>query len=306
MSTTNDNTQNNNNTNNASAQARRPPYLILVINFVVPNGEMDQESFEAAARAFLGEAFDPQNGGHKQQRAAKSSLMSELSHKVFSKKDEEEGLNSCAVCQEEYQEGCEVVEAPCGHLFHENCLQPWFQSHNSCPMCRYEVETDDEVYNAELRAKQQLPPLMKRKAELLAQQRQQQQQQQPAHDHWHCDMPQILHNNCVLSIGEDPSIVRLPCEHSFHHACLSSYQGIRGAVPGLVVCPVCRSRHQMDLSKESWFSSPAALPAASAESRPNPESAPAPTHLEEDVAMGSTEEEIDGELPRKISRPESL
>ena len=36
---------------------------------------------------------------------------------------------------------------PCGHIFHECCLFQWLKDNNTCPVCRYELETEDEEYN---------------------------------------------------------------------------------------------------------------------------------------------------------------
>lgn len=59
----------------------------------------------------------------------------------------------CVVCQEEYNAGDEIMSLSrdkdvCNHIFHVNCLLPWLNQHNSCPVCRFELPTDDACYES--------------------------------------------------------------------------------------------------------------------------------------------------------------
>ncbi|GIL59455.1 hypothetical protein Vafri_14144 [Volvox africanus] len=42
----------------------------------------------------------------------------------------------CTVCHDAFTHGVEVVELPCRHCFHEDCIMPWLRQQNTCPVCR--------------------------------------------------------------------------------------------------------------------------------------------------------------------------
>ena len=87
-----------------------------------------------------------------------------LSHEVRDKlgeykvTDEDIASNlSCAICQNNFKKDDKVIRLPCGsdgHFFHkgenkEECLgiMPWLKENNTCPVCRYEFESEPEPDN---------------------------------------------------------------------------------------------------------------------------------------------------------------
>lgn len=61
-------------------------------------------------------------------------------------------LGNCAICTEDFKDQEKVHwltedKSLCGHAFHVDCIVPWLKEHNTCPVCRFELPTDDEAYN---------------------------------------------------------------------------------------------------------------------------------------------------------------
>ncbi|KAL7150683.1 hypothetical protein ABFS83_05G130900 [Erythranthe nasuta] len=54
----------------------------------------------------------------------------------------------CSICQENLVVEDKMQELPCKHMFHPPCLKPWLDEHNSCPICRHELKTDDHAYES--------------------------------------------------------------------------------------------------------------------------------------------------------------
>ncbi|KAL0380601.1 UNVERIFIED_CONTAM: RING-H2 finger protein ATL3 [Sesamum angustifolium] len=63
---------------------------------------------------------------------------------TFDPKEFKDGLE-CAVCLSEVSEGEKTRLLPkCNHGFHVDCIDMWFQSHSTCPLCRNPVASQKQ------------------------------------------------------------------------------------------------------------------------------------------------------------------
>lgn len=49
---------------------------------------------------------------------------------------------SCPICNEEFTMDKRVLRMPCSHIFHDNCVMPWLELKQNCPICRFELKND--------------------------------------------------------------------------------------------------------------------------------------------------------------------
>lgn len=62
-------------------------------------------------------------------------------------KEELLGKNvACAICKDEILLEEKVRRLPCSHCYHGDCIMPWLSIRNTCPVCRFELPTDDPDY----------------------------------------------------------------------------------------------------------------------------------------------------------------
>ncbi|XP_057510397.1 E3 ubiquitin-protein ligase CIP8 [Actinidia eriantha] len=108
-----------------------------------PNDYVDAAEYDAVLRNLA------EDGGGRigAPAAAKSAVAALRTVEIGS---EDEGL-VCAICKDSVKVRERVKKLPCGHKYHEDCIVCWLGSRNSCPVCRFELETDDPDYEEQKR-----------------------------------------------------------------------------------------------------------------------------------------------------------
>lgn len=77
-------------------------------------------------------------------RPAARSAVAGLHSTIRSEEDPHRSQAPCAVCKEEIKIGERITGLPCTHCYHQDCIIPWLNVRNTCPLCRYELPSNDD------------------------------------------------------------------------------------------------------------------------------------------------------------------
>ncbi|KAM0020320.1 putative transcription factor C2H2 family [Helianthus debilis subsp. tardiflorus] len=87
---------------------------------------------------------DTNNHVHE-RRGLDDTLLKTIGVIQFDPKSFKDGLQ-CAVCLSDVKEGDKIRVLPkCDHAFHMECVDLWFKSHSTCPICRNPVVDQPEI-----------------------------------------------------------------------------------------------------------------------------------------------------------------
>nr|XP_057903548.1 E3 ubiquitin-protein ligase RNF115-like [Doryrhamphus excisus] len=76
---------------------------------------------------------------------AEKDMISSLPTVCISQEQKECRLE-CTICREEYSSGESVRKLPCLHYFHSECIVPWLELHDTCPVCRKSLDGIDNSF----------------------------------------------------------------------------------------------------------------------------------------------------------------
>lgn len=106
-----------------------------------PEDYVDAAGFEE----LLQNLAESDSGRRGAPPAGKSAVSALPTVEILSEKD----ATLCAICKDIAGVGESIKKLPCGHGYHGDCILPWLGSKNSCPVCRFELPTDDAEYEEE-------------------------------------------------------------------------------------------------------------------------------------------------------------
>ncbi|CAO3607638.1 unnamed protein product [Mucor fragilis] len=73
-----------------------------------------------------------QNGGHAPPPAPEQVIEALQKRPLTDKEKSQE--TDCAVCKDQFESQEQVIELPCEHIFHDDCIKPWLKLNSTCPV----------------------------------------------------------------------------------------------------------------------------------------------------------------------------
>ena len=133
------------------APSRRPrttsSFLDMIVNILGMNNQ-DEGSMENIINYIMANDTNRYGNPPASKKVVEALEKICVNDDYMIKIKESRAEHSCSVCKEEYESLQNIVNLPCKHTFHEECIHPWLKERNSCPTCRHELPTDDPDYEA--------------------------------------------------------------------------------------------------------------------------------------------------------------
>jgi hypothetical protein len=137
---------------NIEISSSNPPHIFFhsfFSPFGIRENDFSQNYFSNFNRNFFADFGSlirlSQRGGRSahpptSKEALKKLKRFPLEERFCQKKDGKMELPNCCICQCEIELGKETVLLPCGHMYHWDCCSKWFNTNNTCPICRFEIK----------------------------------------------------------------------------------------------------------------------------------------------------------------------
>ncbi|KAJ2472840.1 hypothetical protein GGI02_001292 [Coemansia sp. RSA 2322] len=82
--------------------------------------------------------MEQNQGAHAPPPASQETIL-KLPKRAVTSEELQRNLD-CGICMEEYKPEEHVVELPCKHAYHKDCIEHWLGMNGTCPICRAAIE----------------------------------------------------------------------------------------------------------------------------------------------------------------------
>ncbi|KAL4383792.1 hypothetical protein GQ457_15G025880 [Hibiscus cannabinus] len=110
-------------------------FLGCAIRAVLMGTDTDRDAPLTTALAESESEFERENYG---MVAARETSIEKMLERVEVRAADE----TCVVCLNQLDVGLEAARMPCSHCFHGDCIQKWLSQSHYCPICRFEMPTN--------------------------------------------------------------------------------------------------------------------------------------------------------------------
>ncbi|RCH80946.1 hypothetical protein CU097_003914, partial [Rhizopus azygosporus] len=87
-----------------------------------------------------------QAGGGSAPPPAPEQVIETLPKRGLTEKEKSQEAD-CAVCKDAFEATEQVIQLPCEHIFHDDCIKPWLKLNSTCPVCRHSVLPDQQEHS---------------------------------------------------------------------------------------------------------------------------------------------------------------
>ena len=99
--------------------------------------------FEMIRRMSEQEAQQRQRSKRAKQSAVEKLPVVQIEEKHCKKLPGKLEPPCCTVCMEYIEIKTKGMFMPCGHIYHPDCLKPWLEKNNTCPVCRFDLPLEE-------------------------------------------------------------------------------------------------------------------------------------------------------------------
>mmetsp|Transcript_32862 Transcript_32862/g.83183 ORF Transcript_32862/g.83183 Transcript_32862/m.83183 type:complete len:310 (+) Transcript_32862:93-1022(+) len=100
---------------------------------------LTMSAFRYTFGACLRDADGEEEQRAKRPRGADDELLARLPLEECPIELLTEGQTSCAVCLCDFEGGEQLRRLPCGHKFHQPCIDRWLRRNRACPLCNHDA-----------------------------------------------------------------------------------------------------------------------------------------------------------------------